>query len=222
MCKCPLFYGVTVIADGTFSPSNLLVLTLEMCSLLGNYSLLLGKIKSGQSSFSPLFKKSPIQEMSKFVNPRAGKSHPALPSGDSSSRCHSVVAMVMPTATSVTAVRAAAVPYPQAHLSGMWTPSQVLFWHFLHFVEPLPQSHEVEIISCLFRQRSSLKPQPTSPVLSSTPAGCTHNEVVIYVTGVPHVLCQPRLHCLKASLAHLHLYTLLHCPPERATPQPLP
>ena len=87
MCKCPLFYGVTVIADGTFFPSNLLVLTLEMCSLLGNYSLLLGKIKSGQSCFSPLFKKSPIQEMSKFVNPRAGKSHPALPSGDSPSRC---------------------------------------------------------------------------------------------------------------------------------------
>lgn len=70
----------------------------------------------------------------------------------------SVVAMVMPTATSVTAMRAAAIPYPQAHLSGMWTPIQVLFWHFLHFVEPLPQSHEVEIISCLFRQRSSLKP----------------------------------------------------------------
>ena len=85
-----------MIADGTFFPSNVLVWTLEMCSLLGNYSLLLGKIKSGQSS---LFKKSPIQEMPKFVNPRAGKSHPALPSGDSSSHCHSVVAMVMPTAT---------------------------------------------------------------------------------------------------------------------------
>ena len=94
--------------------------------------------------------------------------------------------------------------------SGMWTPSQVLFRHFLHFVEPLPQSHEVEIISCLFGQRSSLKPQPTSPVLSSTPAGHTHNKVVIYVTGVSHVLCQTCLGRLKASLGHLHLYTLLH------------
>lgn len=193
-----------------FFPSNVLVWALEMCSLLGNYSLLLGKIKSGQSSFSPLYKKSQIQEMSKFVNPRAGKSHPALPSGESSSHCHSVVAMVMPTATSVTMMRAAAIPYPQAHLSGMWTPSQVPFWHFLHVVEPLLQSHEVEIISCLFGQRSSLKPQPTSPVLSSTPAGHTHNKVVIYVTGVSHVLCQTRLGRLKATLGHLHPYTPLH------------
>lgn len=65
---------------------------------------------------------------------------------------------------------------------GVWTPSQVLFRPFPHF----------------------------SPVSSSAPAGHTRNKVVVYVTGVSHALCQSRLGRLKASLGHLHLYTLLY------------
>lgn len=80
----------------------------------------------------------------------------------------------------------------------MWTPSQVPFCGHT-VVEPLLQSHEVEIIiSCPLGKGVPEAPAHLSSLIS-TLVGHTHNKV-IYVTGVSHVLCQTRLGRLKATL----------------------
>lgn len=173
------------------------------CAFLETTSLL-GKIKR-TILLQSLYKKSQIQEMSKFRTPRAGKSHPALTLWRVLSHCHSVVAMVMPTATSVTVMRAAAIPYPQAHLSG-WLPARPL-WHFYTLLNPI-QSHEVEIISCPLGKGVPEAPAHP-PVLSSTPAGHTHNKVVILRNWrVSRSLSDSLGRGPKATLGHLHPYTL--------------
>lgn len=154
-----------------------------MYSLLRNYSLFLGKIKSGQCSVRPLFKKKKSQSKKgesswtlELENPTQLYSlEMALPvsthgvHGDGSNNTnvsHDSYDSCSNTETSNYNNRA-------------FIPGQACSGIFCTLMTPHSDPTRWRLLSSPFLERRYPKPQPTSPVLSSTPAGNTNYQVVI-------------------------------------------
>lgn len=159
-------------------PSDL-IWTLEIDSLLGKYSLLLGKIKSGQSCPGFQEKKSQSEKCESFC-PWELEIPPSWTRWRWLLRTPRDGAPGAGGGSLVTDGRRHGHATPAARTDWAPTPGWVPFWHLLHIVEPSQLSGEVEMLLIPTFTRTS----SASWSLSPTPAGHPNNAAFLYVTAV--------------------------------------